>query len=91
MGDPVGGYFEIYTTTNGGTSWTRVPSANIPAPLVGEGGYTTIKDISLEDGTIWFGANYGRAYKSSDKGLTWTVTATPITDFGTAAANGEII
>ncbi len=91
MGDPVGGYFEIYTTNNGGTSWTRVPSANIPAPLAGEGGYTTIKDISVEDGTIWFGTNFGRVYKSSDKGISWTVAVTPIIDFGTAAANGEII
>lgn len=90
MGDPVGGYFEIYTTTNGGTTWTRVPSASIPAPQSGEAGYTTIKDVSVEDGTIWFGTSTGRVYKSSDKGLTWTVSFTPLVDFGSTAANGEI-
>ena len=30
MGDPVDGYFEIYTTTNAGVNWVRVPSSNIP-------------------------------------------------------------
>jgi len=29
MGDPNGGYFEIYTTTDGGNNWIRVPQANI--------------------------------------------------------------
>jgi len=31
MGDPLGGYFEIYTTNDGGDNWTRVPQANIAA------------------------------------------------------------
>jgi hypothetical protein len=30
QGDPASGYMEIYTTSNGGVNWTRVPSANIP-------------------------------------------------------------
>ncbi len=34
QGDPTGGYFELYTTTNFGENWTRVPQANIPAHLV---------------------------------------------------------
>jgi len=32
VGDPAGGNWEIYTTANGGTNWTRVPSGNIPPP-----------------------------------------------------------
>jgi photosystem II stability/assembly factor-like uncharacterized protein len=35
VADPNAGYWAIYTTTNGGTNWTRVPSANIPSPLSG--------------------------------------------------------
>jgi len=33
VGNPNNGYWEIYTTTDGGPNWIRVPSANIPAPM----------------------------------------------------------
>ena len=80
MGDPNGGYFEIYTTTNGGNTWTRVPQANIPAPLSGEFGYTGMYDVV--GNTIWFATNKGRVYKSTNKGLNWTVSQIPnFTDF----------
>lgn len=80
QGDPSGGYFEIYTTTDGGTNWTRIPSANIPAPLADEYGYAANYDVS--GNTIWFGTNKGRFYKSTNKGLNWTVSQSPISDFG---------
>ena len=38
-GDPENGEFELYTSSNGGTSWTRVASANIPNPQGSEYGY----------------------------------------------------
>lgn len=75
MGDPAGPgttYYEIYTTTDGGTTWTRVPSANIPAKLNATE-YAIINDYCVVGNTIWFGTNAGRMYKSTDKGLTWTV------------------
>ncbi|HSI91409.1 MAG TPA: T9SS type A sorting domain-containing protein [Adhaeribacter sp.] len=75
QGDPANGYFEMYTTTNGGTTWTRVPQANIPAPVSGEFGtvdvYTTVGN-----NIIYFGTNKGRVFKSTDAGLTWTITGT---------------
>jgi len=40
LGDPVGGVYEIYTTTDGGNTWNVVPSANIPVPITGEFGLT---------------------------------------------------
>lgn len=73
MGDPNGGYFEIYTTTNGGTTWTRVAKANInggATPASGEYGTTNLYDTYGD--TSWFGTNKGRVFKSVDKGLTWT-------------------
>lgn len=87
QGDPANGYFEIYTTTNGGTNWNRVPSANIPAMLPGEYGYT--HNYETLDNTIWMGTNKGRIFKSTNKGLNWTVAQTPITDFGSAAISGN--
>ncbi|HSA43312.1 MAG TPA: T9SS type A sorting domain-containing protein [Bacteroidales bacterium] len=73
MGDATGGYFEIYTTTDGGETWTRVPSANIPAPLSGEWGI--VGYYSVVGDNVWFGTQKSRVYKSTDKGLTWTVSS----------------
>jgi len=90
QGDPQGGYFEIWTTTNGGTNWTRVPSANIPtpSPAGNEFGYTN--NYVVSGNTIWFGTSSGRLYRSNDKGLNWTVAQTPLTDFGSTGANGSV-
>lgn len=95
MGDPDGsaaggGRFEIYTTSNGGTNWTRVPLTSLPATS-NEFGYTTIKAVA--GNTVWFGTDLGRVMKSNDKGLTWSVAATPIIDFGgvtSPGSNGQI-
>lgn len=86
-GDPEGGEFEIYTTTDGGANWVRVPGANLPDPvpdisnplLNGEFGFFN-RQFVLGD-TIWFGTDTGRIYKSIDKGINWTVTQSPSTNF----------
>lgn len=72
MGDPAGGYYEIYTTTDSGSTWTRVNTANIPAPTSGE--YGLVDCYSVVDSTIWYGTNKGRVFKSTDLGHTWTVS-----------------
>lgn len=83
QGDPEGGEFEIYTTSDGGTTWNRVPGANIPnpSPIGAEFGY--FNRYTVSGNTIWFGTDQGRIFKSSDKGLTWTVNLipTPSVDF----------
>lgn len=86
MGDPNGGYFEIYTTINGGTTWTRVSQANIPAPLSGEYGYVNMYDNV--GNSVWFTTNKGRIYKSVNKGFNWTVSQVPgFTDFSQLVFN----
>ncbi len=76
QGDPVDGYFEMYTTTDGGNNWVRVPSENIPEPLTGEWGTVGYYDV-VED-TVWFGTQSGdRIFRSLDRGLHWTVAETP--------------
>lgn len=73
FGDVNGGYWEIEYSVDGGDSWTRVPSANIPAPLGGE--YSNWRYHSVRGDTVWFATSRGRCYRSVDKGLTWTVSS----------------
>ncbi|MCD4791394.1 MAG: hypothetical protein K8R37_15475, partial [Bacteroidales bacterium] len=74
QGDPLGGYYELYTTTDGGENWTRVEEVDIPAPTSGEfgitGNYCAVGD------NIWWGTNQGRIFRSNDKGYTWEVSMT---------------
>lgn len=91
MGDPIGaglGEFEMYRTTDGGTTWTALAAAALPNPLSGEygynGGYFTIGD------TMWFTTNKGRIFRTSDRGITWTAFQSPLTDFGAAADSGSL-
>ncbi|MGZ5220673.1 MAG: T9SS type A sorting domain-containing protein [Chitinophagaceae bacterium] len=71
MGDPNGGYFEVYTTNNKGKKWKRVRQENLPAPLANEVGW--ISGHAVVGNTIWFGTSGGRMYKSIDFGKNWTV------------------
>lgn len=72
-GDAKGGYFEIYTTADGGASWARTPQANIPAFVAG-GGAGWFDGFCVLGDTVWFGTEGGQMYKSVDYGQTWTVS-----------------
>ncbi len=68
-GQPRSGYWEIYTTSDGGTNWTRVLSANIPPLASGDyGGYGAGAGNSF-----WFNSASCSVYRTTDKGLTWSV------------------
>lgn len=78
QGDPVDGYYEMYTTTDGGNNWIRVPTENIPAPYSGEYGVVGYYDVVGD--TIWWGTANAyplRVFKSTDRGYTWTAADTP--------------
>ncbi len=72
-------FFEIYKTSDGGDTWNRVSSANIPASQneYGLGGvYQVVGD------NVWFGTinpDYSglRIFHSIDRGATWTAVNTP--------------
>lgn len=70
-GDPKNGYWEIYTTSDGGTNWTRVPSANIPAPTSGDFSFGLVK--KNVGNSYWFSTLNRSAYRTTDRGLTWSV------------------
>ncbi len=77
QGDAVGGEYELYTTTDGGESWTAVDGANIPDPTAGEWGITG--NYCAVGDNIWYGTNLGRVFRSFDKGYTWEAS---LTNFG---------
>lgn len=72
MGDPRDGYFEIQITNDGGATWTRVPSSDIPAFLPNEMGLGN--SYSAVGNSIWFTTNMCRCFRSSNRGQTWDVT-----------------
>lgn len=72
MGDPNGGNFEVYTTSNKGKKWKRVDGTDLPPALPGEYGW--ISGFAAIGNTIWFGTTAGRMYKSVNFGKSWTVT-----------------
>ncbi|RYY90696.1 MAG: T9SS type A sorting domain-containing protein [Chitinophagaceae bacterium] len=71
VGDPNGGYWEVYLSNNKGKKWKRVPRENLPEALPGEVGW--ISGYAAVGNTLWFGSSAGRVYKSVDFGKTWTV------------------
>lgn len=82
LGDPAGGYFEVYTTNNYGVTWNRVSQANIPyVPQANE--YGTVGYFGANDSTILYPTNFGNMLVSKDRGLTWTTSTTPLNVTGT--------
>jgi hypothetical protein len=90
-GDPLGTEFEIYTSSNGGDSWSPVAAANMPNPASGEYGYNS--EPVAAGGSFWFTTNKGKLYRTTDMGVTWLKLNTPITDFGHqgTTSSGRII
>jgi photosystem II stability/assembly factor-like uncharacterized protein len=91
--DPVADGFLIVTTDDGGTTWTRVPPAAIPPPLLGEAGFAASGTaITVHgDSSVWFGTGggqVGRVYRSTDRGRSWTVSETPIAAGATSGIFG---
>ncbi len=69
--------FEMYRTTDGGTTWTTVST---PAITAGDYGYSG--ELFAVGDNMWFGTATGKIYRTNDKGATWTKLNSPIADFG---------
>jgi|GEM_PF-2152267 len=87
VGDPSDGGWEIYTTTNGGTNWTRIPVGSLPA-AIDPTEYGMTNQFAVSGNSIWVGTTFGRILMSTDKGATWSVSQAPIPDFG-GGVNGS--
>ncbi len=98
LGDPVNGSFEIYTTNNGGNSWSTVSPSHIPVPLATEIGSTYFSDkfgntmwvVTMHSDTV----KHGRLLQSDDKGANWYVRNTympEVNGFGTIKFRNDSI
>jgi len=73
VGDPRGtNNFEIYVTSNGGTNWIPIAHNGIPETLPDEEVFD--RCYSVIGNTVWFGTLKGRVFKSTDRGVTWSVS-----------------
>ncbi|WP_164549863.1 T9SS type A sorting domain-containing protein [Nonlabens ponticola] len=88
IGDPINNQWELYTTQDGGATFTAISPANIPAPQAGETGYLAQKTFSGD--SIWFTTSNGRLFHSTDKGMNWQVYDTPVSDFGGVDINADV-
>jgi len=77
QGNPVGGRWSLWKTTNGGVNWD---STGLYLPQAGsETGWKN--SLWVSGSRIWFGTNNSRIYYSSNNGATWsTQTTAPVTN-----------
>jgi photosystem II stability/assembly factor-like uncharacterized protein len=87
QGDPVGGRWSLFRTTDGGNTWDST-GLFLPQNAT-EAGWNNA--VILLGNTIWMGTNNTRVYKSTNFGLTWTFSATTGTtnSYGVAFNDGS--
>ncbi|MEO8088069.1 MAG: YCF48-related protein, partial [Bacteroidota bacterium] len=74
-GDQSNGYFTIFTTSDGGNNWTRVPQANLPAAISNDEASYIFSTEGIGN-TFWTVSTSGRVWKTIDKGLHWNAFQT---------------
>jgi photosystem II stability/assembly factor-like uncharacterized protein len=82
VSDPVDARFLLVTTSNGGDTWTEMPTDRLPLALPSEGAFAASGSCLATYGSrdVWFvtgGASVARIFHSSDRGRSWTVHDTP--------------
>ncbi|WP_405378391.1 T9SS type A sorting domain-containing protein [Nonlabens sp. Asnod3-A02] len=88
IGDPANGYWEIYSSNDGGATYTRIPSSSLPSPLSNETGF--LAQFAYSGNSIWFTTSAGRIVHSADRGVSWSVYQSPLSNFGGTAISGDI-
>jgi len=83
LSDPVDGKFALFTTNDGGGTWTQLPPAALPSALPNEGAFAASNSCLVVQGSsnVWFatgGARVARVFHSGDRGKTWQVAETPM-------------
>lgn len=84
FGDPVRGRFQVFTTEDGGETWTPAPEAGMPPALENEGGFAA-SGSCLASGPgmrlafVSGGASESRVFVSTDGGKEFRVSTAPVT------------
>ncbi len=80
--DPVEGEFLFYTTVDGGETWQKVNTEQLPKPLNKEAGFAAsgTSVITVKGGKALYGTggNSARIILSQDYGKTWKAISTPM-------------
>jgi len=85
MGDPIGDCFSVILTSNGGNSWEKVNCDNLPGIVKNEAAFAASNgNIASIGKNIWMvsGGASSRIFHSKNRGLTWSVVNSPITQGG---------
>ncbi len=83
FGDPVRGRFDVFTTSDAGESWVRVPDAGMPAALENEGAFAASGScLAVGPGRslafVTGGARESRVFISVNGGRSFSVTTSPV-------------
>lgn len=81
--DPVNNKWFILTTEDGGKTWQPVPESALPVMQPGEAAFAASGSSLAVQGkrNVWIasgGGTAGRVFRSTDRGKTWAVSATPL-------------
>ncbi|MBE1471461.1 oxidoreductase [Kibdelosporangium phytohabitans] len=83
LSDPVDGKFRVLSTNDGGKSWKVLPTNGMPAAQPKEFAFAASGQCLVTSGPkdAWIatgGDAKARAFHTRDRGLTWTVSDTPL-------------
>jgi photosystem II stability/assembly factor-like uncharacterized protein len=82
IGDPIEESLSIIITRDAGNTWYKLPSDKLPKVASGEAAFAASNtNIVIKGNATWLvsGGKKARVFYSPDKGNTWKVYATPIT------------
>jgi photosystem II stability/assembly factor-like uncharacterized protein len=83
LGDPVNEQFQLLVTEDGGANWKPLAPRRLPPALPNEGAFAASGTCLITHGKndVWFGtggAKVARVFHSTNRGLDWSVSETPI-------------
>ncbi|MCV9926208.1 glycoside hydrolase [Flavobacterium sp. LS1R49] len=81
IGDPTEDSFSVLITRDGGNTWVKILSDQLPTMAKGEAAFAASNtNIVIKGKDTWLvsGGKKARVFYSSDKGKTWKISETPI-------------